>query len=153
MSLIHKMETEYFYLLFHIQIFLNYILTSVIYIHWKWNLLFLKGEISKGKTPLTAEMFWQRLILFLNSNFSHLVFVWSCFRFSFNFVQWISHQYIDFLFQDHLQVCLKLPTACHLHCGKEAIPRDMMEEHLNKECPKAEVLCPFTPHGCYFKVS
>ena len=53
-----------FFLLFRIQIFLNYILTSVIYIHWKWNLLFLKGEISKGKTPLNAEMFWQRLILF-----------------------------------------------------------------------------------------
>ena len=54
-----------FFLLFCIQIFLNYILTSVIYIHWKWNLLFLKGEISKGKTPLDAEMFWQLKINFV----------------------------------------------------------------------------------------
>jgi len=40
---------------------------------------------------------------------------------------------------------------CTLHCGKEAIPRDMMEEHMNSHCPKVEMLCPFSPHGCDFK--
>ena len=27
-----------------------------------------------------------------------------------------------------------------------------MEEHVTTECPKAEVICPFTLHGCNFKV-
>lgn len=40
-----------------------------------------------------------------------------------------------------------------LHCGKETIPRDMMEKHMTTQCPKTEVLCPFSPHGCDFKVS
>ena len=50
-------------------------------------------------------------------------------------------------------MCLKFPMDCTLHCGKEAIPRDMMEEHMNSHCPKMEMLCPFSPHGCDFKVS
>ena len=29
----------------------------------------------------------------------------------------------------------------------------MLDEHLTKDCPKAEVLCPFSLHGCDFKVS
>ncbi|KAL9953814.1 hypothetical protein ACROYT_G041280 [Oculina patagonica] len=53
--------------------------------------------------------------------------------------------------KDHLEVCLKFPIDCILCCGQEAIPRDMMEEHVTTECPKAEVLCPFTLHGCDFK--
>ena len=55
--------------------------------------------------------------------------------------------------KDHLEGCLKFPIDCILCCGKEAIPRDMMEEHVTTECPKAEVICPFTLHGCNFKVS
>ena len=42
---------------------------------------------------------------------------------------------------------------CKLHCGKKTIPRDMMEEHMATQCPKMEVLCPFSPQGCDFKVS
>ena len=48
---------------------------------------------------------------------------------------------------------MKFPIDCILCCGKESIPRDMMEEHVTTECPKAEVICPFTLHGCNFKVS
>ena len=40
-----------------------------------------------------------------------------------------------------------------LHCGKETIPRDKMEEHMTTQCPNMEVVCPFSPHGCDFKVS
>lgn len=53
--------------------------------------------------------------------------------------------------KDHLEVCLKFPIDCVLHCGKENIPRDMMEEHMTTQCPKMEVLCPFSPRGCDFK--
>jgi len=53
--------------------------------------------------------------------------------------------------KDHLVVCLKFPISCTLNCGKEALPRGMMDEHVARECLKAEVACPFTPHGCNFK--
>ncbi|KAJ7361783.1 TNF receptor-associated factor 3 [Desmophyllum pertusum] len=53
--------------------------------------------------------------------------------------------------KDHLEVCFKFPISCILNCGKEDIPRDMMEEHVTTQCPKAEHLCPFSVHGCDFK--
>lgn len=53
--------------------------------------------------------------------------------------------------KDHLEVCLKFPMDCKLHCGKKTILRDMMEEHMATQCPKMEVLCPFSPQGCDFK--
>ncbi|KAJ7365562.1 TNF receptor-associated factor 3 [Desmophyllum pertusum] len=53
--------------------------------------------------------------------------------------------------KDHLEVCFKFPISCILNCGKEDIPRDMMEEHVTTQCPKAEHLCPFSDHGCDFK--
>ena len=52
-----------------------------------------------------------------------------------------------------MDVCLKFPISCVLDCGKEDIPRGMMEEHVTTQCPKAEHLCPFSCHGCEFKVS
>lgn len=55
------------------------------------------------------------------------------------------------LMEGHLEVCPRFPVTCNLHCGKEAIPRNMMDEHLAKECPKAEMQCPFSLHGCEFK--
>ena len=57
------------------------------------------------------------------------------------------------LFQDHLDVCLKFPVSCILNCGQIDIPRDMMEDHVTTHCVKAEHLCPFSIHGCDFKVS
>ncbi|XP_074632134.1 TNF receptor-associated factor 3-like [Acropora palmata] len=53
--------------------------------------------------------------------------------------------------KDHLDFCRKLPESCPLLCGKEAIPRDMLDDHLTMECPQAEVRCPFSIHGCEFK--
>jgi len=53
--------------------------------------------------------------------------------------------------KDHLEVCLNFPISCILSCGKEDIPRGMMEEHVTTHCPKAEHLCPFSCHGCEFK--
>ena len=50
-------------------------------------------------------------------------------------------------------MCHKFPIDCMLHCGKKAISRDMMEDHMTAQCPKMEVLCPFSPRGCDFKVS
>ena len=58
-----------------------------------------------------------------------------------------------FFFQDHLEICLKFPIGCVLNCGQDAIPRDMMEEHVATHCPNAVHLCPFSIHGCDFKVS
>ncbi|XP_068731492.1 TNF receptor-associated factor 3-like [Montipora capricornis] len=53
--------------------------------------------------------------------------------------------------KDHFDFCLKFPVKCHLLCGKDTIPRDMLDEHMTKECPHAEVSCPFFIHGCEFK--
>ncbi|XP_068710891.1 TNF receptor-associated factor 3-like [Montipora foliosa] len=53
--------------------------------------------------------------------------------------------------KDHFGLCGKFPVKCHLLCGKETIPRDMLDDHLTKECPHAEVPCPFFIHGCEFK--
>ena len=57
------------------------------------------------------------------------------------------------MFQDHLEVCLKFPIGCILNCGENGIPRNMMEDHVTTLCPNAEHLCPFSFHGCVFKVS
>ncbi|XP_078349700.1 TNF receptor-associated factor 3-like isoform X2 [Oculina patagonica] len=40
--------------------------------------------------------------------------------------------------KDHLEMCLKFPINCILSCGKEAIPRDTMAEHVTTHCPMAE---------------
>ncbi|XP_068739885.1 TNF receptor-associated factor 3-like [Montipora capricornis] len=53
--------------------------------------------------------------------------------------------------KDHLEICRKFPVTCHSLCGKQAIPRDMLDDHMTTECPEAEVLCPFSAHGCEFK--
>jgi len=41
--------------------------------------------------------------------------------------------------KDHLEICLKFPISCILSCGKEDIPRGMMEEHVTTHCPKQNI--------------
>lgn len=53
--------------------------------------------------------------------------------------------------KDHFKTCTKFPINCILSCGKEAIPRDLMKDHMTVECPNSEVPCHFTLYGCKFK--
>ena len=57
-----------------------------------------------------------------------------------------------FSFKAHLQSCVKLPNAaCHL-CGRNNIPHEKMQQHLEVECPEAEKPWKFRYAGCSFKV-
>ena len=52
--------------------------------------------------------------------------------------------------ESHFKTCPKFPLSCGL-CGKEKVTNEMMEEHLDKECPQMEVRCPFSALGCTFE--
>lgn len=50
----------------------------------------------------------------------------------------------------HHRGCPKYPLACG-KCKKLNIPRDMMNEHLDRECPNVKIQCPFHMFGCTFE--
>ena len=52
--------------------------------------------------------------------------------------------------EEHVRNCPKLPQVCQ-GCQKEKIPRELMRDHLDKECPTTEMLCPFHRVGCTFQ--
>ncbi|XP_067043181.1 TNF receptor-associated factor 6-like [Acropora muricata] len=52
--------------------------------------------------------------------------------------------------ENHFQECPRCPLSCE-KCGKENIPRDEMQDHNEKECPRAEIKCPFVVVGCLFE--
>ncbi|KAK2569291.1 TNF receptor-associated factor 6 [Acropora cervicornis] len=52
--------------------------------------------------------------------------------------------------QNHFQDCPQYPLLCE-KCGKENIPRDEMQDHNEKECPRAAIKCPFNVVGCLFE--
>ncbi|XP_067043174.1 TNF receptor-associated factor 6-like isoform X3 [Acropora muricata] len=52
--------------------------------------------------------------------------------------------------ENHFQDCRQYPSSCE-KCGKENIPRNEIQEHNEKECPRAELKCPFNVVGCAFE--
>ncbi|XP_044174913.1 TNF receptor-associated factor 6-like isoform X1 [Acropora millepora] len=52
--------------------------------------------------------------------------------------------------ENHFQDCPQYPLSCE-KCGKENIPRNEMQDHNEKECPTAELKCPFNVVGCQFE--
>ncbi|XP_068674252.1 TNF receptor-associated factor 6-like [Montipora foliosa] len=50
----------------------------------------------------------------------------------------------------HDQNCSHYPLLCE-NCGKENISRNKMQEHIEKDCPRAEIKCPFSTVGCSFE--
>ncbi|XP_068674158.1 TNF receptor-associated factor 6-like [Montipora foliosa] len=52
--------------------------------------------------------------------------------------------------ENHYQTCPQYPSLCEF-CGKEDIPRNKMKEHIEKDCPRAEIKCPFSTVGCSFE--
>ncbi|XP_074605798.1 TNF receptor-associated factor 6-like isoform X1 [Acropora palmata] len=52
--------------------------------------------------------------------------------------------------ENHLVDCPQYPLSCE-KCGKENIPRNEMQDHNEKECPRAELKCPFSVVGCQFE--
>ncbi|XP_015777910.1 PREDICTED: TNF receptor-associated factor 6-like isoform X6 [Acropora digitifera] len=52
--------------------------------------------------------------------------------------------------ENHFQDCHQCPLSCE-KCGKENIPRNEMQDHNEKECPRVELKCPFSVVGCPFE--
>ncbi|XP_015777915.1 PREDICTED: TNF receptor-associated factor 6-like isoform X11 [Acropora digitifera] len=52
--------------------------------------------------------------------------------------------------ENHFQDCPQYPLSCE-KCGKENIPRNEMQDHNEKECPTAELKCPFNVVGSPFE--
>ncbi|XP_041371123.1 TNF receptor-associated factor 2-like [Gigantopelta aegis] len=46
--------------------------------------------------------------------------------------------------EEHNQICQKYPTKCD-NCGKKKIPREQLQDHLQRDCSKRTVQCPL---GC-----
>ncbi|CAF1277098.1 unnamed protein product, partial [Didymodactylos carnosus] len=51
----------------------------------------------------------------------------------------------------HLNVCTEFRVPCPNHCTQQDIPRGQMQNHLDNECLKQELSCPFADCGCEFK--
>ncbi|XP_044175461.1 TNF receptor-associated factor 6-like [Acropora millepora] len=52
--------------------------------------------------------------------------------------------------ENHFQDCPQYPLSCE-ECGKAYIPRNEMQDHNEKECPRAELKCRFSTVGCPFE--
>mmetsp|Transcript_42453 Transcript_42453/g.51475 ORF Transcript_42453/g.51475 Transcript_42453/m.51475 type:complete len:597 (+) Transcript_42453:320-2110(+) len=53
----------------------------------------------------------------------------------------------------HFEECGRLPMQCELGCNAVDIPREKMNEHLDKYCPNVPVACPFAQQGCDAKIT
>ncbi|XP_033110877.1 TNF receptor-associated factor 3-like [Anneissia japonica] len=53
--------------------------------------------------------------------------------------------------ENHKKFCPKLPASCPNDCGLKEIQKDMMEKHLNEDCPQQERNCKYQHYGCEFK--
>lgn len=51
------------------------------------------------------------------------------------------------ILERHYEGCPQFPVKCE-KCGKEDIPRGLMQEHKDKECLEVEMECPFKIVGC-----
>ncbi|XP_070578121.1 TNF receptor-associated factor 3-like [Ptychodera flava] len=50
----------------------------------------------------------------------------------------------------HLEVCRMAPVACPNNCGVKNLPRQELEQHLEK-CPLQQSSCHFNEYGCEFR--
>ena len=51
---------------------------------------------------------------------------------------------------EHNRNCSKYPLSC-ANCGESGIPRDRLNEHLEKICLRTEIDCPFNAFGCSYE--
>ena len=52
----------------------------------------------------------------------------------------------------HYHTCDNFPLNCPNNCKEETIPRALLEDHLNNECPKERVYCHYKSLGCDVEV-
>ncbi|CAH3170510.1 unnamed protein product [Porites evermanni] len=52
--------------------------------------------------------------------------------------------------EDHLETCNKFPLTCPNSCG-DLIPREMVSNHIDNDCPLSVVSCPYVEIGCIEK--
>ncbi|EDO32849.1 predicted protein [Nematostella vectensis] len=56
--------------------------------------------------------------------------------------------------KEHLEDCLLIPLPCPNKCDKTlTIPRGQLDEHIEKECPRAKLMCEFESLGCQHRCS
>lgn len=53
--------------------------------------------------------------------------------------------------EEHSSKCSKFPVLCPNGCSDADMPREKLEDHLQFECPKFIVKCPFANLGCNFE--
>ncbi|XP_033628157.1 TNF receptor-associated factor 5-like [Asterias rubens] len=51
----------------------------------------------------------------------------------------------------HMNACKKFPVPCPNGCKLTDIPREKVKDHVENDCPKAKIPCPFQTMGCDFK--
>ncbi|XP_073247632.1 TNF receptor-associated factor 6-like isoform X2 [Porites lutea] len=51
----------------------------------------------------------------------------------------------------HLLLCRKIPLSCPYSCGI-SIPREMIQNHIDNDCPLCLVSCPYAKMGCIKKL-
>ncbi|CAF1654076.1 unnamed protein product [Adineta ricciae] len=50
----------------------------------------------------------------------------------------------------HLNICPEFKVPCPNQCSDKEYPRREVQNHLENECPKQEIHCPFTDCGCEY---
>jgi hypothetical protein len=53
--------------------------------------------------------------------------------------------------EEHLNKCPKFMVPCPENCGVTEIKRESVQDHLENECSKHEISCPFVDSNCTFK--
>jgi hypothetical protein len=51
----------------------------------------------------------------------------------------------------HFEICEYLPTTCTNNCG-QMVPKKEVVKHVEAECPKTIIACPFAYRGCTYKI-
>ncbi|KAJ8043386.1 TNF receptor-associated factor 4 [Holothuria leucospilota] len=51
----------------------------------------------------------------------------------------------------HMNACKRFPVPCPNGCKETDIPRGEVKDHIDKDCPKAKIACPFSEMGCDYK--
>ncbi|XP_041456126.1 TNF receptor-associated factor 5-like [Lytechinus variegatus] len=51
----------------------------------------------------------------------------------------------------HMNACQNFPVPCPNGCKLTEIPRGEVKAHVDKDCPKSKIPCPFSDFGCPYK--
>ncbi|XP_071486784.1 TNF receptor-associated factor 4-like [Diadema antillarum] len=51
----------------------------------------------------------------------------------------------------HMNACQLFPVPCPNGCKETEIPRGDVKTHVDKDCPKTKIPCPFSTMGCTYK--